>query len=99
MILHFLNTILRSCIMSKTVAIVPAGGGDVQEITIEPGVTAGDVLQQAGLEGFWLSKPNSDHFLGESEGVYDLVNDGEKLVASTPAVVGSGNGTHHFCIR
>ena len=75
--------------MSKSLTIVLAGGGEPREAVIEPGTTVKDLKRELGLGGFWLSKPGSDEFLGDSEVVYPLLQDGDKLVASLPAKVGS----------
>jgi hypothetical protein len=56
---------------------------------IKPGTSAGDVLADIGLAGYLLSTgPHSNHFFGSDEIIYPLINDGDKLYATTPAVVG-----------
>lgn len=50
--------------------------------------TAGDILNQLGLRDYLLSKGPNDPFLANAESVYDKVNDGEKIFASTKAEVG-----------
>lgn len=72
----------------KNLAVVVAGGaGDIKDITIRPGTTAQDILREIDLEGYVLSKGNEAPF-GENENVYPLVQDGDKLYASTPAEAG-----------
>lgn len=74
--------------MSKQVAI--CHGEQVIDVTVLPGQTSADVLKAAGLPSSnWLSK--SDGLaLGETEVVYGLVRDGEKLMSSSRIDVGSG---------
>lgn len=74
----------------KQIAVKPAGAEGVPiDITIKPGTTAGEILSQLNLEGYLLSTgPNSTQFFGEDEVVYPLVRDGDKIYATTEAVVG-----------
>ena len=51
--------------------------------TIAKVTTAGDILNQLGLKDYLLSKGPNDPFLAAAESVYDKVNDGEKIFAST----------------
>lgn len=78
----------------KRIAIKVAGSdrGPVDR-NIKPGTTSGEILADIGLEGYLLSAgPASDRFFGEDENVYPLVNDGQKLYATTPAEVGDSQG-------
>lgn len=75
--------------MSKRLAIVPAGGGDIREITIEPGTTVADVRRQTNLDQFLFSKPGSADYFADSEVLYPVVRDGDKLVATFLTEVGS----------
>ena len=72
----------------KRLSVVVAGTGQIRDIQIQPGTTAGDVLNQLGLKDYLLSKGPSDPFFAAAESVYDKVNDGEKIFASTKAEVG-----------
>ncbi len=73
----------------KVVVIVPGTGGRIHEdVVVTPGTTAGELLNELGLEGFWLKKARADGFLGMDEEIYGSVQDGAKLEASSPAEVG-----------
>jgi hypothetical protein len=74
--------------IAKRVAVVVAGSDQIRDIEIRPGTTAGDILTQLGLADYMLSKGPNQPFFAASDSVYDKVNDGEKLFASTKAEVG-----------
>lgn len=73
----------------KRLSVVVAGSGQIRDIEIQPGTTAGDILAQLRLQDYLLSKGPNDPFFAAAETVFDKVNDGEKLFASTKAEVGS----------
>lgn len=72
----------------KKLSVVVAGSGQIRDVEIEPGTTAGDILQQLGLPDYLLSKGPNEPFFASAESVYDKVKDGEKIFASTKAEVG-----------
>ena len=72
----------------KRLSVVVAGTGQIRDIEIQSGTTAGDVLNQLGLKDYLLSKGPNDPFFAVAESVYDKVKDGEKIFASTKAEVG-----------
>ncbi len=72
----------------KRLSVVVAGTGQIRDIEIQPGTTAGDVLAQLGLRDYLLSKGPNEPFLANADSVYDKVGDGEKIFASTKADVG-----------
>jgi hypothetical protein len=72
----------------KKLSVVVAGSGQIRDVQIESGTTAGDILTQLSLSDYLLSKGPNEPFFANAEGVYDKVNDGEKLFASTKAEVG-----------
>ena len=74
----------------KKLSVVIAGTGQIRDIEIKPGTSAGDILAQLSLKDYLLSKGPNDPFFAAAETVYDKVNDGEKLFASTKADVGAG---------
>jgi hypothetical protein len=76
----------------KKIAVVASGGGDIRDLTIEPGTTAADVLRSAGFEGFLLTKHGRNKPFAEDEVIYPLVEDGDKLDATLKAGVGSSIG-------
>ena len=72
----------------KKLAVVVAGTGQIQDVQIQPGTSAGDVLNQLNLQDYLLSKGPNEPFFAATESVYDKVKDGEKIFASTKAEVG-----------
>ena len=72
----------------KHLSVVIAGTGQIRDIEIEPGTSAGDILNQLELRDYLLSKGQNDPFFANAESVYDKVGDGEKIYASTKAEVG-----------
>src|SRR5260370_1185253 len=72
----------------KRLSVVVAGTGQIRDVEIQSGTTAGDVLNQLSLKDYLLSKGPNDPFFANAESVYDKVNDGEKIFASTKAEVG-----------
>lgn len=72
----------------KRLSVVVAGTGQIRDIEIQPGTTAGDILNQLHLRDYLLSKSANDPFFASGESIYDKVNDGEKIFASTKAEVG-----------
>lgn len=73
----------------KTVSVVVAGSGQIRDAQIQPGTTAGDILNKLNLRDHLLSKGPNEPFFANAESVYDKVGDGEKIFASTKAEVGS----------
>ena len=72
----------------KKLSVVVAGTGQIRDLEIKPGTTAGDILAQLNLRDYLLSKGPNDPFFANGESVYDKVADGEKIFASTKAEVG-----------
>ena len=72
----------------KKLSVVVAGTGQIRDVQIEPGTTAGDILGQLNLRDYLLSKGPNDPFFANAETIYDKVKDGEKIFASTKAEVG-----------
>jgi hypothetical protein len=74
----------------KSLAVKVAGTNqEPLDISIQPGTTAGDILEQLNLQGYLLSKDASaDKFFGATENVYPQVGDGEKLFATAKTEVG-----------
>ena len=73
----------------KKLSIVVAGTGQIRDVEIQSGTTAGDVLHQLNLQEYLLSKGPNDPFFAATESIYDKVKDGEKIFASTKAEVGT----------
>lgn len=72
----------------KKLSVVIAGTGQIRDIEIRSGTTAGDILAQLNLPDYLLSKGPNDPFFAAAESIYDKVSDGEKIFASTKAEVG-----------
>ena len=72
----------------KKLSVVVAGTGQIRDVEIQSGTTAADVLNQLGIRDYLLSKGPNDPFFAAAESIYDKVNDGEKIFASTKADVG-----------
>jgi hypothetical protein len=72
----------------KKLSVVVAGTGQIRDVEIQPGTTAGDVLQQLTLPDYLLSRGPNEPFFAAAESIYDKVKDGEKVFASTKAEVG-----------
>jgi len=75
--------------VDKNVAIVVAGaqGQEIKDLTIKPGTSARDILKTLGLDRYAISKGDGRLF-GPRDNVYEAVDDGEKLYATTEAEVG-----------
>src|SRR4051812_45759249 len=63
----------------KKLSVVIAGSGQIRDLDIQPGTTAGDVLAQLNLSDYLLSKGPDSPFFAAAESVYDKVKDGEKI--------------------
>ena len=72
----------------KKLSVVVAGTGQIRDVEIQPGTTAGDILHQLNLADYLLSRGPNEPFFANAESVYDKVKDGEKIFASTKAEVG-----------
>ena len=74
----------------KNVTIVHAHSGQYEDITLMPGTTSGDVIDQLDIDGFVLSPGRGREPLDDNVNLYQAVPDGAKLWAVTPQTVGSG---------
>ena len=72
----------------KRLSVAVAGTGQILDLEIQPGTTAGDILAKLNLRDYLLSKGPNDPFFANAESIFDKVNDGEKIFASTKAEVG-----------
>jgi sulfur carrier protein ThiS len=73
----------------KELLIVVAGSGERKPISIGPGTTVQDVLEQTGLQGYVLSRDGDlANVLPANKDLFPLVEDGQKVWASTVADVG-----------
>jgi hypothetical protein len=62
----------------KKLSVVVAGTGQIRDIEIESGTTAGDILNQLNLRDYLLSKGPNDPFFAAAESVYDKVRTARK---------------------
>ncbi|MDP2938507.1 MAG: hypothetical protein Q8O13_00260 [Candidatus Omnitrophota bacterium] len=74
----------------KQVLITVSASGQVKELALSPGATVQEVLDEAGLQDYQLSKEGGEPFPLDGD-LYSLVADGEKLSAS-PANPKVGRG-------
>jgi hypothetical protein len=72
----------------KKICVSIVGSGQLHEVTIQPGTTAGDILRDLNLSDYLLSRNPSADFFASSESIYEKVSDGQKIFASTKATVG-----------
>ena len=72
----------------KKLSVVIAGSGQIRDVEIQPGTTAGDVLHQLSIPDYLLSKGPNEPFFASRETIYDKVEHGTKIFASTKAEVG-----------
>lgn len=73
----------------KNITIVSAETGQVQDLVIQPGTTAGDIRRQLGLsERQVITKARGQEPFGDDEEIYS-VPQGAKLFVATPIEVGS----------
>lgn len=71
----------------KRVAVC-VGDGSPRDAEVKPGSTAADLLSQVGLTTDYMLSRHDGLKFGDTEPVYGLVGDGEKLHASTKSEVG-----------
>jgi hypothetical protein len=70
----------------KNVCIKVAGAArEPIDRAIQPGTTAAELLNDCGLRGYLLSLRNSTGYFAPGENLYAAVNDGDCLMATTPA--------------
>ncbi len=77
----------------KEVLLVFAGGERKEKITLKPGTTPRDVLEQLNLHDYVISTDGDPaNIIKDDANLYDMVETGSKLWASTKADVGNGAG-------
>ncbi len=72
--------------MDKRVSVV--SGDLINDIVIRPGTTTQEIVQQLNLPSDYQLSKRDGAFLRDSEEVYGLVREGEKLFASAEPNVG-----------
>lgn len=74
----------------KNITIVHADSGQYDDVTIMPGTTSRDILDEIGLGKTYILTPGRGReALGHDENLYEVVPEGAKLLATTPQTVGS----------
>jgi len=77
----------------KEVLLVVAGTGRREKVTIKPETTPRDLLEQLGLQNYALSTDGDPaNLIQDDADLYNLVESGGKLWATTRAEVGSRAG-------
>ena len=76
--------------MEKQVSIVVAASGEVKDIALAPGATVKEVLNEAGLRGYQLSRKGGEPLSPDTD-LFVEATDSEKLYA-TPEDVSVGDG-------
>lgn len=76
--------------MEKQVSIVVAASGEVKDVALSPGATVSEVLNEAGLQGYQLSRKGGEPLSPDTD-LYEEANESEKLYA-TPQDVSVGDG-------
>ena len=74
----------------KDITVVTAESNQTNDLAIQPGTTAREILEQIGLAApYILTSGRGQEPFGGDENVYEQVADGAKLYASTPVTVGA----------
>lgn len=76
--------------MEKHLALVK--DGQLIDVIVRPGTTAQDICRELGFPPEFVLSGRDGRTFGGHEEVYPAVEDGMKLFASPPAVVGSYAG-------
>jgi hypothetical protein len=76
--------------MGKNLSLVVAGSGEIRDLTITPGTTVREVMEQSGLRDYLVSQGPDQPFLSQEEDLFRALPEGAKLYASTPAEAGRG---------
>jgi hypothetical protein len=75
----------------KNISVIVSGvpGGNIRDVTLQPGITAGDVLRALGLQGYLLSIEGSGQAFAAEEPIYDRFVEGGKARATPLSEVGN----------
>jgi hypothetical protein len=76
--------------MEKMVSVVIAASGEIKDIALSPGATVREILKEAGLNGYQLSRKGGEPLAPDTD-LYAEATDSEKLYA-TPEDVSVGVG-------
>lgn len=79
--------------MAKQIAVViPGATSDapttIKDVSLEAGTTVADVLQSAGLKGYFLKSSQSGQFLSPRDNLFTAAQEGEKFFAVPQMEVG-----------
>ena len=68
----------------KNITVIPATGGAYKDLAIQPGTTPRDVKKQLSLsDDYVLTRGQGTEPIPETENLYETVQDGSKLYATT----------------
>ena len=74
----------------RVALIVQNRTDDPRLLTLAPGTTVAQALEEAGLPAdYSINHPESAHVLGQNEDLFELCDDGEKLKVTPPFVAGA----------
>lgn len=76
--------------MDKPIRVVVAGSGDEKDLMISPGATVGEIVEEAGLNGYQLARKGQEPLAPETD-LYKEAADSETFYA-TPSKVAVGGG-------
>jgi hypothetical protein len=76
--------------MQKQISIVVAASGEIRDVALSPGATVSDVLAEADLQGYQLTRKDGELLTPDTD-LYEVVADSEKLYA-TPEDISVGVG-------
>jgi hypothetical protein len=76
--------------MEKKISIVVAASGEVKDVAISPGATVREVMQEADLQGYQLSRKGGVALEPDTD-LFESANSTEKFYA-TPLDVSVGDG-------
>lgn len=72
----------------KRISVLVVGSGQIHDLSLKEGTTCQDILNEVGLQDYYLSKQNEPHPFNPDDNVYTVVVEGEKLNAATEMSVG-----------
>ena len=84
--------------MEKQVGIVVAASGEIKDVALSPGATVREVLNEAGLQGYQLSRKGGEP-LDPNTDLFEEATDAEKFFATPQDVsVGDGGSASSFSV-
>lgn len=84
--------------MEKRVSIVVAASGEIKDIAISEGASVSEVLNEAGLQGYQLSRKGGELLTPDTD-LYSVAVDSEKLYATPEDVSVGVVGSAHQSLK